>query len=387
MPLVNDYDFVIVGGGLQGCLILHALQYRRPRSRVLLVEKNDTLCGNRTWSFHRTDLSNDTYCWFKNLVDCSWSSYDVRIGPMNHRVKIPYGSIRSDSLTTRTNRLLDRAPNFVQLRGNVVNLSPDRLELDNKTEITGRCVLDARGIEPATQTTRGCGYQKFLGLEVELNSDWLSHCPTLMDDSVDQSDGFRFIYSLPFSSRRVLIEDTTFSTHADFCQRESTRVIDQYLKRQGHRRYQIIRRESGCLPMPYVRQKNIAPTAVGYRGGFFHPATGYSIPLAANLADRIAAAVPQRSVNVIAEFRKQNRFQNKASLWLNRMLFQLVKPQHRSEIFQRFYNKLPPSSIGRFYAHDFTANDIAKLLIGRPPTGLTPIRFLKSFGEKPCPAL
>ena len=33
-----------------------------------------------------------------------------------------------------------------------------------------------------------------------------------------------------------------------------------------------------------------APLAVGYRGGFFHPVTGYSLPLAARVALAVSIA-------------------------------------------------------------------------------------------------
>jgi hypothetical protein len=40
---------------------------------------------------------------------------------------------------------------------------------------------------------------------------------------------------------------------------------------------------------------------------------------------------------------------------------------------------LPEERISRFYAHRFTFTDAARIVIGRPPTGLAPIRFARSF--------
>jgi lycopene beta-cyclase len=387
MSHVNDFDYAVIGGGLQGCLMLHAIGHRQPDAKVLLVERDDALCGNHTWSFHRSDVSDSAQGWFSDLVDFSWDSYEVRLGDFVRRVNVPYGSIASESLANRTERLLERQPNFKRIQNSVVELTQNRIVLEGGEQVEATVVLDARGSDPALLRKGGTGFQKFVGLEVELASDWVSQSPTLMDDSVEQSDGFRFVYALPFSKRRVLVEDTTFSASPHFCESNSVEVIDQYLKRHGHHSYDIKRRESGCLPMPYVRQRRLSKTATGYRGGFFHPATGYSIPLAANLANAIASEVPSRAVEVIADFRSRNNFQHTVSLWLNRMLFQLIKPHHRSQIFRRFYKNLSAESVGRFYAHRFTSGDIFQMMVGRPPSGLTPIRFLRSFGEKPCPAL
>ena len=46
------FDYVIVGGGLQGCLLAHALAWHRPEAAVLMLEQAAELCGNHTWSFH-----------------------------------------------------------------------------------------------------------------------------------------------------------------------------------------------------------------------------------------------------------------------------------------------------------------------------------------------
>ena len=48
------------------------------------------------------------------------------------------------------------------------------------------------------------------------------------------------------------------------------------------------------LPLPLDGELDLpragAPIAVGYRGGFFHPVTGYSLPLAARVALAVAKA-------------------------------------------------------------------------------------------------
>ena len=51
MSRPGTFDHVLVGGGLQGCLLAHAIAHHRPEARVLLVERGNDLCGNHTWSF------------------------------------------------------------------------------------------------------------------------------------------------------------------------------------------------------------------------------------------------------------------------------------------------------------------------------------------------
>lgn len=379
------YDYVIAGGGLQGCLLLASLRHHQPHANVAIIDRQDQLCGNHTWSFHRSDLTPSTWGWFSELVDKLWPGYEVRFDNHVQKLNLGYGTILSHKLRQK----IETHTDVQRIVGSIEHLTTQHVVLDGGKTIRGTVVLDCRGLEKSKTVSQRCGFQKFVGVEVELDRDWISANPCIMDDAVDQADGFRFIYSLPFTSRRVLFEDTRFSNSPDLNPADCIDTIRDYLRRRGYEHFEIQRQESGCLPMPYRRTKYGklgSENAVGYRGGFFHAATGFSIPLAANLADRIAASSPSETANVIRSFRAENRFQHSFSLWLNRMLFQLVTPTKRTAILRRFY-RLPDASIERFYAHRFQATDAMRLIFGRPPAGLTPVRFLKSFWEKPCPAL
>ncbi|MDG2014469.1 MAG: lycopene beta-cyclase CrtY [Pirellulaceae bacterium] len=382
----SEFDFVIAGGGLQGSLLAFAISSLQPSARILLIEKQRQFCGNHTWSFHRSDLSDTTWKWFGGLVDKQWDGYHVELGGVTRHIPIGYGSVFSDQLSQKLVALRSTNANLTTLTGSVQRLEDQRLHLETGQQITGTAILDCRGLSHGDQPQPRSGFQKFVGLEVELEEDWIASTPCLMDDRIDQSDGFRFIYTLPISPRRLLVEDTRFSNTRTLDRTACREVIATYLRERGFTRYRVCREESGCLPMPYQRAPRHSQMTVGYRGGFFHPATGYSMPLVANLADRIASSPAADAAAVIAAFREQMRFQTTFSLWLNRLLFQLVTPTRRREIFRRFYGKLPASTIQRFYAFQFTATDAARIFLGRPPMGLTPLRFLQSFREKRCPA-
>lgn len=380
-------DFVIVGGGLQGCLLALALRQHQPEATVLVLEKSRTLCGNHTWSFHQTDLTPECGEWFLPLVDHHWPSYDVQFGAWRREVPIGYGTLFSHSLAQHVERARTASQGKLIVRqADVIEVEPHRVKLADGESITGRSALDCRGLDRNQVEIGSVGFQKFAGFEVEIDRQWPHAVPTLMDDRIDQQDGFRFWYTLPFAANRILVEDTRFSNHPDFSPDESLVHVREYLARHGIQRFEVIRRESGCLPMPY-RSRQSSMNALGYRGGLFHAATGYSIPLAANLAEEVASKSPEESFSVIEQFRRRHRFPAAFSRWLNRMLFRLVKPDHRHKIFERFYQRLPVATIERFYGHRFGALDACRLVVGRPPSGLTPFQFLQSFREKSCSSL
>ena len=93
MVTPSQFDYVIAGGGLQGSLLAFAISRLQPSAQVLLVEKQSQFCGNHTWSFHRSDLSDTTWEWFSELVDRQWDGYHVELGGVTRHIPIGYGSI------------------------------------------------------------------------------------------------------------------------------------------------------------------------------------------------------------------------------------------------------------------------------------------------------
>jgi lycopene beta-cyclase len=56
---------------------------------------------------------------------------------------------------------------------------------------------------------------------------------------------------------------------------------------------------------------------------------------------------------------------------LNRMLFGAASPPERYRVLEHFY-RLPPATIGRFYAGRSTLLDKARILSGRAPVPVRP---------------
>ena len=401
----TDFDYVLVGGGLQSGLLALAIRHHHPDARVALIERERQIGGNHTWSFHLGDVPEACRTWVQPLIKYQWSGYDVRLGTFQRHVGLPYASIPSDHFARIVGGLFEAAgltsesgfdgttPLAVAERNPHWQLMTDT-DVINVTEgsvitrcgqlIRGRLVIDCRG--PAAQKIRfaGCGYQKFHGFELELEDDWPTKSPVIMESVVDQSDGFRFVYTLPFTPRRVLVEDTRFSATPDCDRQECLDLVKRYLRRRGVDRFQIVREESGVLPMPFTSElqpASCSPLSGGYAGGWFHAATGYSFPMAVAFAEAVASGPLDQATDRVNELSDKHRLRSRYSRFLNRLLFRLVAPRHRYQIFRRFYRVLSDVSIKRFYSHQFTAGDALRIVVGIPPTliGLRPQGFIRSF--------
>lgn len=362
-----QYDVVIAGAGLHGGLIALALLDAEPALRVALIERADRPAGNHTWCFHWSDVPPGTGAWFARLPLIGWPGYRVAFPDFGRTLDLPYCCLTADGLADALESAFAAHETARLLTGcAVATIGPDRVTLVDGRELRAPLVIDARG--GAGHGAAG-GYQKFLGLEVELDADSGLDRPLLMDACVAQGPQFRFMYVLPLSARRLLIEDTAFARTPDLDPARLRAAIHAYAAARGWRIRAVLREESGVLPMPWrgMPPGPRAPLTVGYAGGWFHPATGYSAPSALRLAALLARHLRDPQPALRAEWRRHRR-RFRLGLVLNALAFRAFRPDLMWHAFARFY-RLPAPVIARFCGLQSTVSDVARLLIGRPPRG------------------
>ena len=374
----HEADLILCGGGLQNALVVAALYAApglatggAPRSVALL--ERAAIGGNHTWCFYESDLAPAMRRQVEPFISHRWSSYEVRFPGFRRRLRTPYAMIASRRLRATVLKLLTgRNGALAWEQAPVDRVAPGMVRLADGREVRGAAVIDARGADGGGAR---CGYQKFYGQEVTLREPHGLQWPLVMDATVPQHDGFRFMYVLPLSPYRALVEDTSFSDgpHLDVAQRQ--RAIAAWLRRHGWRSQAVTRTEQGVLPMPWQMPDppdRLAGGVVlgGYRGGWFHPGTGYSLPLAGEMATLAATTPPARLPAVAAAARRQLQRRARFCCLLNRLLFHAYPPAARRNVFARFY-RLPEPTIRRFFALRLTASDRLRLLGGRPPRGLS----------------
>lgn len=367
------FDVILVGGGLQNCLIALAVLDRRPDARVAILEKEPRLGGNHTWSFHAGDVPPAAEALVEPLVAARWPGYDVAFPAFTRTLASPYSSITSERLRSVVEARLAAADGALVLTGRAATrIEATAVTLEDGRQLTGRLVVDARGPSRISAQRAG-GYQKFAGIELLLAAPSPVTQPILMDARVPQTDGYRFFYVLPFDSHRVLVEDTYFSDTKDLNARECEPFILEYARQLGLRVAGVVRRESGVLPMPLKAGPAPLPASPllgGYAGDWFHPATAYSFPVALRLALHIAQATGDVFGAAWRELVAEHRAQFRFAAWLNRLLFSAFRPDTRIGAFERFY-RADEATIARFYALATTRRDRMRVLCGRPPRGLS----------------
>ncbi len=183
-------DLLIAGGGLAGGLVALALAARRPDVAVTIVEAAPALGGNHVWSFFDSDIAAGDRALIEPLVCHRWSGHDVAFPGLRRTLAGGYNSIESERLDAVVRAALP-AGRVLTARAIAV-LDPAGATLEDGTRIDAAGVIDARAspirprsISAGRSSSAGCcGWPRRTG----------SPRPLIMDATVDQAPGYRFVY-------------------------------------------------------------------------------------------------------------------------------------------------------------------------------------------------
>jgi lycopene beta-cyclase len=345
---------IILGGGLWGSLLAYRLQTQRPELDFILYEKGSTLGGNHTWSFYGSDMAVADQQWLKPFISQSWSGYSVAFPQYQRQLSVSYHAISSSQL----HEVLIKTIPAQRLRlASCISLA--------EAQALSALVLDARG-ETAAMT---CGYQKFLGFDLKLERPHGMEQPLIMDARVAQKDGFRFMYYLPWTQDTLLVEDTRYSSTPELDELQLESDLLEEVARRGLVVERVLRRETGCLPIPLEPIHHAQQAGVVKLAGIFHDTTGYSLPYAVKVINQLVqlqefnASSAAQAVEKLRQSFEPNRHFFRM---LNLLLFKSSAPEQRYRMLEFFYRR-PEPLINRFYGGELSGWDKLKFFMGKPP--------------------
>lgn len=368
-------NIAIAGGGLAGTLIAWRLRQLRPDLSVALFEQGAALGGNHTWSFHETDFEPALLEFIQPFISWRWPRQTVSFPGHSRAIETPYASIESKKLHAVAAPALSEV---IRLNSPVAEIAAAGVRLGSGEFVEADAVIDARG--EAKSPHLALGFQKFVGQEIEFASPHGLDAPIIMDATVAQEDGYRFLYVLPFTERTALVEDTRYADGASLEKPALRRGIADYCAGRGWRISGVLREEEGVLPIALAGDIDAffddGPQGVaraGMRAALFHPLTGYSLPDAVALADLIGRqsdlSGPALS-RLTRDYASQKWRERGFYRLLSRMLFDAAAPEQRYKVLQRFY-RLSQPLIERFYAGRTDFGDRARILVGKPPVPIS----------------
>jgi lycopene beta-cyclase len=166
-----------------------------------------------------------------------------------------------------------------------------------------------------------------------------------MDFSVDQQNEIRFMYVLPFSKNKALVEYTLFSS-STIEDDEYETEIKNYLKINKILDYNVLEKEKGVIPMtcyPFFKKNTDSFFKIGTAGGWTKPSTGYTVKNSIDKIDLIISYL--KKDKPLSKINFKNRF------WYYDLLFLDVLIDSKgkgSKVFSDLFKNNDPIRIFKF---------------------------------------
>lgn len=382
----QECDYLIVGAGCAGLsLAYHLARQADLDSSILLLDSKPLFEDDRTWCFFNveehlfSDLVGHTWqnC---RLIDHSGAT-DVDCGRMK------YSMIKSGDFYDQVTKVLDKDARFDLALGESIESMRSRVGWVEVTTdrriLKAKQVFDSRPLPWARILHSGARpflLQQFVGWTIETAADEYSfdtETAILMDFSTRDDDSISFIYTLPLSPNRALVEATVLSRKPTSRLRLA-RQLERYLEKKEIRFFEILSREEGVIPMAASFSRNRFDGRIlniGLRGGLARPSSGYAFLNIQRDSKMIADSIASGAR--AGDKLKHYQFPQMDILMDEVMLGVLEKnPQLFSELMIKLFQRCDTESLIRFLSGKAEIMDYAKVANAMPFKDI----FIKASG-------
>jgi len=342
----QPYDIVVVGNGLSGWMLLEAMSKYDAFADLRVLLLGERASSQRSWCFWDAELPSP----YKEMVEAKWSKLSFRSDGFQTSEEVEsfqYQYIPGDTFFRYFNDVFLPAHPNIRLQEDAVQgiQRIDNAFLINGTHDTylASQVYNSAWLGPKPEIEI---WQHFRGWFIEMPmATFKSEEAMLMDFSVPQENGCSFMYLLPLSETRALVELTFFSPQvldAEIYDGELTRYISQ---RFGDD-YSILETEQGQIPMQQgifqLRGSN-GEINIGTLAGMVKSSTGFAFQRIRRDSSALAEAY-FKDVRVLRST-ENNRFAlyDRLLLWIIRS-----HPEACAEIFTQLFKHTEMERILRF---------------------------------------
>ena len=335
---------------------------------ILVVDRQPKTTNDRTWCFWEKEPGL-----FDDIVFHRWQQARFYAGSLNLPLSLApytYKMIRSISLYTAVLNRAAQHANIHFLYGNVTAVTSQANSASvtiNGQAITADFVFNSIVFENLQPTgKRHYLLQHFKGYVVETSENVFNAAEaTLMDFRVSQKHGTTFVYVLPFSANRALVEYTLF-TGKLLQPAEYDAALHQYMHQYvATSNYQVIETEFGVIPMTnhsFTRTNNRVIN-LGTAGGDTKGSSGYTFQFIQKTCDQIIASLLGNGVPQVQVPFLQKRFSFYDSTLLNILANNKMPGE---EIFATLFKNNPTERVLRFLDNESSLIDDVKLMATLP---------------------
>ena len=374
VPPAEVVDLAILGAGCAGLSLAARLASGDGDLRVVLIDPRTEFADDRSWSFWQHDHHP-----LRDIVAHEWSGWtysDLDGRSATHRVPgMSYQYIRGvDFYRWALAEIAD--DERIELRLGVAAHDLEAVTLPDgsagvRIATDQGALLARRAVDTRPRRTAALLYQCFSGVEVE-HGGALPMEPDavgLMTRMRSGAEGLGFVYVLPLSPTRALVEWTRFSP-VPLAKSVVVAERDVELAALGLAGATVVRKEGGILPMGRADAGRlpVADTAIpgvvlaGNAGGALRDASGYAFQRIQQWARTCAGALA----------RGEDPAPHPAEPWvrrqMDRIFLQAVRahPERTADYFMAMARGVAPRRLLRFLTDRATAGDLASIIASLP---------------------
>jgi lycopene beta-cyclase len=362
-------DLVILGAGCAGLSLAARLASGDGDLRVVLVDPRTEFADDRSWSFWQHDHHS-----LRGIVAHEWNGWtyaDLAGRSATHRVPgMSYQYIRGVDFY-RWALAEIAGDDRIALRLGVAAHELSSVALPDGTagvRVTTDegALLARRVVDTRPRRTAALLYQCFSGVEVEHGGALATEADAvgLMTRMRSGADGLGFMYVLPLSPTRALVEWTRFSP-VPLAEGVVVAERDAEIAAMGLAGATVVREEGGILPMgrmPLDEQLIPGVVLAGNAGGALRDASGYAFLRIQRWARACAGALA----------RGEDPAPHPGEPWVRRQMDRIflqalrAHPERTADYFMAMARGVAPHRLLRFLTDRATAGDLASIIASLP---------------------
>ena len=341
-----DYDYIFSGVGTSASLLLLELHRRNLLSnlKILFIDPDDKTRNDKTFCFWANE-NESIHKALSEIITYSWNTIEIDHSDKRSIDPLKYHHVSSLDLYSKVQELINHY-NWTRVIAPVDLVSSDDLgpflTVDGK-QIRARKIFDSRTPKFEEAATNEVHlFQSFVGWEIETSNHLENkEAVRLMDFDVEQSDFTQFMYLLPFSKNRFLVEFTRFGSKM-IEETEACQLLEKYIG-NDFGEYKILSTERGCIPMSNCKIANAHHENIillGARNYRIKPSTGYAFKNMYNHAFEIADSI-EKNTSENTVIKQESSLLKSRFAFYDALLLLILKekPEAGKKIFSELFKK------------------------------------------------
>jgi lycopene beta-cyclase len=371
-PIEYKYDFILAGGGMAALSLAYYLNNSTLRNKsILIIDQEVKNKNDHTFCFWEKGNSP-----FEAIVCQKWNK--VWFYGTNNFSKLlsldsyKYKMIKGIDFYQFINTSLSENPNITILTAKVLEIIGNKNPIVTTTAgnfVASSFVFDSIFRPEYDNPKYNNLLQHFKGWVIETQNPLFKlDEPTLFDFRIDQKNELRFVYVLPMSEKKALIEFTIFSDNLlsdDSYNYYLKNYIENTLKVSDYQineeEYAISETEFGIVPMsdePHNFRPHHKILRIGTAGGFVKSSTGYSFQRCQVYLQKLVKILESGEDN----FEEINK--NKWKAYLDSTLLNVMKWKKAPQdaVFTALFQKNKTETVLKFLSEETTFFQDIKLM-------------------------